>query len=201
MDNLIAKEAPDFCASAVMEDDRVEPGFTLSSLRGKYVILFFYPLDFTFVCPSEILAFNEKLKEFKSRDAEVVGVSIDSAYTHLAWKRTPVEEGGIGSIQYPLVSDLKRDIARSYGVLTDAEVALRGLFLIDRQGIVRHAVLNDLALGRSVAEALRMLDALRFHDEHGQVCPANWGKGQEGMKPTRQGVVDYLSKYAKKAAG
>jgi len=201
MSHLIAKEAPDFTASAVMEDDRVESRFTLSSLRGKYVILFFYPLDFTFVCPSEILAFDEKLKEFKSRDAEVVGVSIDSVYTHLAWKRTPVDQGGIGPIRYPLVSDLKRDIARSYGVLTDDEVALRGLFLIDRHGIVRHAVLNDLPLGRSVSEALRMLDALRFHDEHGQVCPANWQKGQEGMKPTRQGVVDYLSKYARKAGG
>ena len=201
MSHLIAKESPDFTASAVMEDDRVESRFNLSSLRGKYVILFFYPLDFTFVCPSEILAFDEKLKEFKSRDAEVVGVSVDSVYTHLAWKRTPVDQGGIGPIRYPLVSDLKRDIARSYGVLTDDEVALRGLFLIDRQGIIRHAVLNDLPLGRSVPEALRMLDALRFHDEHGQVCPANWQKGQEGMKPTRQGVVDYLSKYVKKAAG
>ena len=201
MSHLIAKESPDFTASAVMEDDRVESRFNLSSLRGKYVILFFYPLDFTFVCPSEILAFDEKLKEFKSRDAEVVGVSVDSVYTHLAWKRTPVDQGGIGPIRYPLVSDLKRDIARSYGVLTDDEVALRGLFLIDRQGIIRHAVLNDLPLGRSVPEALRMLDALRFHDEHGQVCPANWQKGQEGMKPTRQGVVDYLSKYAKKAGG
>jgi len=201
MSHLIAKEAPDFTASAVMEDDRVESRFTLSSLRGKYVILFFYPLDFTFVCPSEILAFDEKLKEFKSRDAEVVGVSVDSVYTHLAWKRTPLDGGGIGPIRYPLVSDLKRNIARSYGVLMDDEVALRGLFLIDRHGIVRHAVLNDLPLGRSVSEALRMLDALRFHDEHGQVCPANWQKGQEGMKPTRQGVVDYLSKYAKKAAG
>ena len=201
MSHLIAKEAPDFTTSAVMEDGRVESRFTLSSLRGKYVILFFYPLDFTFVCPSEILAFDEKLKDFKSRDAEVIGVSIDSVYTHLAWKRTPVDQGGIGPIRYPLVSDLKRDIARSYDVLTDDEVALRGLFLIDRQGIVRHAVLNDLPLGRSVAEALRMLDALRFHDEHGQVCPANWQKGEEGMKPTRQGVVDYLSKYAKKATG
>jgi len=201
MSHLIAKEAPDFTASAVMEDDRVESRFTLSSLRGRYVILFFYPLDFTFVCPSEILAFDEKLKEFKSRDGEVIGVSVDSVYTHLAWKRTPVDQGGIGQIRYPLVSDLKREIARSYGVLTDDEVALRGLFLIDRQGIIRHAVLNDLPLGRSVAEALRMLDALRFHDEHGQVCPANWQKGEEGMKPTRQGVVDYLSKYAKKAAG
>jgi peroxiredoxin 2/4 len=169
MSHLIAKEAPDFTASAVMGDDRVESRFTLSSLRGRYVILFFYPLDFTFVCPSEILAFDEKLKEFKSRDAEVIGVSVDSVYTHLAWKRTPLDEGGIGPIRYPLVSDLKRNIARSFGVLMDDEVALRGLFLIDRHGIVRHAVLNDLPLGRSVSEALRMLDALRFYDEHGQV--------------------------------
>lgn len=172
--------------------------FSLSSLRGKYVVLFFYPLDFTFVCPSEILAFNEKLNEFTSRDAELIGVSIDSVYTHLAWKNTPIENGGIGPIQYPLVSDLKRNIARSYGVLLDDETALRGLFLIDRQGIVRHAVLNDTMLGRSTAEALRMLDALRFFDEKGHLCPANWEKGKEGIEGTTAGVVDYLSKYAKK---
>ncbi len=180
-----------------MEDDRIEPAFSLSSLKGKYVILFFYPLDFTFVCPSEILAFDEKLDEFKNRDAAVVGVSVDSAYTHLAWKKTPVEKGGIGPIRYPLVSDLKKDIAQSYGVLLEEGVALRGLFLIDREGIVRHAVLNDLPLGRSVSETLRMLDALRFYDERGYLCPANWQKGEEGLKPTADGLVDYLSKYAK----
>ncbi|NIO29756.1 MAG: redoxin domain-containing protein [Candidatus Latescibacteria bacterium] len=198
MSHLITKEAPDFKANAVMEDDRLEPEFTLSSLRGNYVILFFYPLDFTFVCLSEILAFDEKLNEFKARDAAVVGVSVDSAHTHLAWKKTPVEKGGIGPIRYPLVSDLKKDIARSYGVLLDDEVALRGLFLIDRQGIVRHAVLNDLPLGRSVAETLRMLDALRYYEERGRLCPANWEKGEEGMEGTAEGVIDYLSKYAKK---
>ena len=200
MSHLITKEAPDFTATAVMEDNRLEPAFTLSSLRGRYVILFFYPLDFTFVCPSEILAFDEKLDEFTARNAAIVGVSVDSAYTHLAWKKTPVEKGGIGPIRFPLVSDLKREIARRYGVLLDDEVALRGLFLIDREGRIRHAVLNDLSLGRSVAEALRMLDALRFHDERGQVCPANWQKGDEGMVPSAEGVVDYLSKYAKKKA-
>ena len=149
---------------------------------------FFCPLDFTFVCPSEILAFDERLDEFTARNAAVVGVSVDSAYTHLAWKKTPVEKGGIGPIRYPLVSDLKRDIARRYGVLLDEEVALRGLFLIDREGRIRHSVMNDLSLGRSVAEALRMLDALRFHDERGQVCPANWQEGDEGMVPSAQGV-------------
>lgn len=197
MSHLIAREAPDFVAPAVLGDNGIVEDFSLSSLRGKYVLLFFYPLDFTFVCPSEILAFNERLHEFTSRGAEVIGVSIDSVYTHLAWKKTPVEKGGIGGIEYPLVSDLKREIARDYGVLTDDGVALRGLFLIDRQGIVRHAVLNDLMLGRSTAEALRMLDALRFFDENGQLCPANWEKGNEGMEGSTAGVVDYLSKYAR----
>jgi len=201
MSLLITKEAPDFKAAAVMGDDSIVEGFTLSSLRGKYVVLFFYPMDFTFVCPTEILAFNEKLEEFKSRDAEVVGASVDSVYSHLAWKRTRVEDGGIGRIRYPLVSDINKEISSSYGVLLDEGVALRGLFLIDREGIVRHAVLNDLALGRSVDEALRILDALRFVDEHGEVCPANWEKGEEGMKASSEGVVDYLSKYAKKKAG
>jgi peroxiredoxin (alkyl hydroperoxide reductase subunit C) len=198
MSFLVAKEAPDFTAAAVTADGRIDPEFTLSSLRGKYVILFFYPLDFTFVCPSEILAFDEQLEAFTSRHAAVVGVSVDSAYTHLAWKNTPVEKGGIGPIRYPLVSDLNKSIARSYGVLHNEEVALRGLFLIDREGVIRHAVINDLPLGRSVAEAVRMLDALRFHEERGQVCPANWQEGEEGMTPTTEGVVDYLSRFAKK---
>ncbi|MBT4502575.1 MAG: peroxiredoxin [Gemmatimonadetes bacterium] len=198
MSFLVAKEAPDFTAAAVVEDNTIEPEFTLSSLRGQYVILFFYPLDFTFVCPSEILAFDEKLEEFKSRNAAIVGVSVDSPYTHLAWKKTPVEKGGIGPIRYPIVSDLKKSIARSYGVLHDEEVALRGLFLIDRDGVVRHALVNDLPLGRSVAETMRMLDALRFHEERGQVCPANWQEGKEGMEPTTEGVVDYLTKFAKR---
>ena len=197
MSFLVTEEAPDFKTTAVDAEGVFDEGFTLSSLRGRNVVLFFYPLDFTFVCPSEILAFDKKLEEFKERDCEIVGVSVDSAYTHLAWRKTPVEQGGIGPIRYPLVSDLSKSIARNYGVLLDDEVALRGLFLIDRKGIVRHALVNDLPLGRNVDEALRVLDALRFHEERGDVCPANWKKGGEGMKPTSEGVIDYLSRYAK----
>jgi peroxiredoxin (alkyl hydroperoxide reductase subunit C) len=196
MSSLVTRKAPNFVATAVMGDDGIEEQFSLHSLNGKYVVLFFYPLDFTFVCPSEILAFDERLDEFRERGCEVVGVSVDSHYTHLAWRRTPVENGGIGKIRYPLVADLKKTIARDYGVLLDDEVALRGLFLIDREGIVRHALVNDLPLGRNVDEALRMLDALRFFEERGNVCPANWKRGEEGMEPTPQGVVDYLSKHA-----
>jgi peroxiredoxin (alkyl hydroperoxide reductase subunit C) len=198
MSNLITKPAPDFTAPAVMGDNRTEPEFTLSSLRGKYVILFFYPEDFTYVCPTEILAFDEKLEEFKSRDTEIVGVSVDSASSHLEWKNTPVEKGGIGQIRYPLVADTSKEISLSYNVLLDEGVALRGLFLIDREGIVRHAVLNDKPLGRSSTETLRMVEALQFHEKHGRVCPANWQAGEEGMEESTQGVVDYLSKFGKK---
>ncbi|MEX1312435.1 MAG: peroxiredoxin [Candidatus Sulfomarinibacteraceae bacterium] len=197
MSTLVTKPAPDFTANAVLADNSIDESFSLSSLRGKYVVLFFYPLDFTFVCPTEILAFDDKLEEFHKRNAEVVGVSVDSQYTHLAWKKTPTDNGGIGPIRYPLVADLKKEIARDYGVLFQDEVALRGLFLIDREGIIRHAVINDLPLGRNVAEALRMLDALRFHEEKGDVCPANWNEGDEGMNATPDGVVDFLSKYAR----
>ena len=193
---LVAKQAPDSYATAVMEDGRLEDGFTLSSMRGEYVLLLFYPLDFTFVCPSEILAFNEKLDEFRERGTRIVGISVDSPYTHAAWRRTPVEKGGIGPVGFPLVSDLTKEIARSYGILHQEEVALRGLFLIDGEGVVRHAVINDLPLGRSVDEALRMVDALRFHEKRGEVCPANWHDGEEGMKPTEEGVIDYLSRFA-----
>jgi peroxiredoxin (alkyl hydroperoxide reductase subunit C) len=163
------------------------------------VVLFFYPLDFTFVCPSEILAFNAKLEAFTTREAEVVGVSVDSAYTHLAWKKTPVEKGGIGNIGFPLVADLSKRIARDYGVLLNDEVALRALFLIDRSGVVRHSLVNDLPLGRNVEEALRILDALIFHEQRGEVCPANWKRGEDGMRATPDGVVDYLAKFAKRA--
>jgi peroxiredoxin (alkyl hydroperoxide reductase subunit C) len=197
MSTLVTKPAPDFTANAVLADNSIDENFTLSSMRGKYVVLFFYPLDFTFVCPTEILAFDEALDEFKKKNAEVVGVSVDSQYTHLAWKKTPTDNGGIGPIRYPLVADLKKEIARDYGVLFEDEVALRGLFLIDREGIIRHAVINDLPLGRNVSEALRMLDALRFHEEKGDVCPANWNEGDEGMDASPDGVVDFLSKYAK----
>ena len=195
---LIAKEAPDFKAKAVMSDNKIETSFSLSSFKGKYIVLFFYPLDFTFVCPTEILAFNEKLDEFKKRDAEVIGVSVDSVNSHLAWKKTAVEKGGIGNIQFPLVSDLTREISKSYNVLLEEQTALRGVFLIDREGIIRHATLNDDSLGRNINEELRTLDALRHHDEHGHVCPANWEKGKASMEASSEGVVDYLSKFSKK---
>ena len=196
MSLMVTEPAPDFTATAVLGDNSFDENFTLSSMRGKYVVLFFYPMDFTFVCPTEILAFDEAYDQFKARSAEVVGVSVDSQFSHLAWKKTPVDEGGIGPIRYPLVADLKKQIARDYGVLFNDEVALRGLFLIDKEGIVRHALVNDMSLGRSVQEALRMLDALRFHEEKGDVCPANWSEGDEGMDASPEGVVDYLSKYA-----
>ena len=194
---LVTQEAPDFTAEAVMPDNTFGQ-IKLGSFRGRYVVLFFYPLDFTFVCPSEILAFNKRIEDFKNKNCEVIGVSVDSKFTHLAWKNTSIENGGIGNIQYPLVQDLDKSIARSYGILFNEAVALRGLFLIDTKGIIRHAVINDLPLGRSVNEALRMVDALQFVETHGdQVCPANWQEGDEAMKPTSQGVASYLAKHAK----
>jgi len=196
MSTLVTREAPDFTAQAVMPDNSFAE-LKLSSYRGKYVVLFFYPLDFTFVCPSEIIAFDAALAKFASKDAAVIGVSVDSHYTHLAWKNTPRDRGGIGPIKYPLVADLNKSIARDYGILLDQSVALRGLFLIDKQGIVRHALVNDLPLGRSVDEALRVLDALRFHQQHGDVCPANWREGEEAMTPTAEGVAKYLAAHAK----
>lgn len=197
MSFLVTKEAPAFVATAVMADDEFQEEFNLVALRGKYVILLFYPLDFTFVCPTEIIGFDERLGDFKQRECEVVGVSVDSQFSHLAWRRTPREDGGIGQVGFPLVADIDKSIARSYGVLLNDSVALRGLFLIDKEGIVRHAVVNDLPLGRNVDEALRMLDAIRFHEARGDVCPANWEAGQAGMKPTADGVAEYLSKYIK----
>jgi len=195
MCNLVTKEAPDFTATTVMGDNSFEENFTLSSFRGKYVVLFFYPLDFTFVCPSEIIAFDKALDSFKEKNCEVIGVSVDSHYTHWAWKNTPVNEGGIGNIKYPLVADLNKTIANKYGVLLPDGIALRGLFLIDKEGIVRHTVINDLPLGRNVGEALRMVDALQFHEKHGDVCPANWKEGEDAMTPTAEGVADYLAKH------
>jgi len=194
---LVTQEAPDFTAQAVLPDNSFSE-ITLSKYRGKYVVLFFYPLDFTFVCPSEILAFNKRVAEFKEKNCEVIGVSVDSRFTHLAWKNTAVDDGGIGNVQYPLVEDLTKDIARSYGILLPAGVALRGLFLIDTKGVVRHSVINDLPLGRSVGEALRMLDALQFVETHGgEVCPANWQEGAEPMKASKAGVAAYLAKHGK----
>lgn len=195
MSVLVTKEAPDFTADAVLPDNSIGE-VTLSSYKGKYVVLFFYPLDFTFVCPSEILAFDKALSKFQAKNAEVVGVSVDSQYTHFAWRNTPPEKGGIGQIGYPLVADLSKSISREYDVLFNEAVALRGLFLIDKEGVVRHQIVNDLPLGRSVDEALRILDALQFTEEHGDVCPANWKDGEEAMKPTADGVAEYLAKHS-----
>lgn len=191
---LVTKQSPEFEAEAVMPDNSFAK-ISLSSYRGKYVLIFFYPLDFTFVCPSEILAFNKQLKEFESRNCAVLGISVDSIYTHLAWKNTPVSQGGIGPIGFPLVSDLAKSISTDYGVLLEDGVSLRGLFLVDKEGIVRHQLVNDLPLGRNVDEALRVIDALQFFEQHGDVCPANWHPGEDAMKPTPEGVADYLSKH------
>lgn len=195
MSTLVTQEAPDFTAQAVMPNNAIEE-LKLSSYRGKYVVLFFYPLDFTFVCPSEIIAFDKALAEFKKRNAAVIGISVDSQYTHFAWRNTPRDKGGIGEIGYPLVADLDKSVSRAYGVLAGESVALRGLFLIDKEGIVHHTLVNNLPLGRSVDEALRILDALQFHEKHGDVCPANWREGDEAMKPDAEGVAEYLSKHA-----
>ncbi|MCB9871437.1 MAG: peroxiredoxin [Planctomycetes bacterium] len=195
---LVGKQAPDFKAQFVMPDNTFAEK-SLADFRGKYVVLYFYPLDFTFVCPSEIIAFDNHLAEFKERNCEVIGVSVDSHFTHAAWRNTAVEQGGIGKIGYPLVADLTKSIARDYDVLTgDGAVAYRGLFLIDKTGLVRHQIVNDLPLGRNVAEALRMVDALQFHEQNGEVCPANWNKGKAGMKADAKGVAAYLAENAKK---
>jgi alkyl hydroperoxide reductase subunit AhpC len=197
----IRKPAPDFTAQAVVGEDFKT--VKLSDFRGKYVILFFYPLDFTFVCPTEIIAFDERLEDFKKRAAEVLGVSIDSHFSHLAWKKQARQEGGIGDIRYPLVSDISKTIARDYGVLigdddpTDPGVALRGLFLIDQKGVLRSMIVNDLPLGRSVDEAVRLVDALQFNEKHGEVCPANWQTGGATIKPDPKGSKAYFSKAAK----
>jgi peroxiredoxin (alkyl hydroperoxide reductase subunit C) len=195
MQPLVTRVAPDFVAQAVLPDNTFAE-LRLSQFRGKYVVLFFYPLDFTFVCPSEVIAFDKKLPAFRERNCEVIGVSVDSHYSHWAWKNTPREKGGIGQVQFPIVADLTKKIARDYGVLLeDGGVALRGLFLIDREGVVRHAVINDLPLGRNVDEALRMVDALRHYEKHGEVCPANWRQGEEAMKPSADGVAKYLAQH------
>jgi len=192
MSTLVQKPAPDFKATAVVNGAFEE--IRLSDYRGKkYVLLYFYPLDFTFVCPTEIIAFNEKLPEFKKRNAVVLGISVDSHYTHLAWINTPSKQGGLGGLDYPLVSDLTKKIATDYGVLTaDGAVALRGLFLIDRDGIVRHELVNDLPIGRSVDEAIRVLDALQHFERHGEVCPANWRPGEKTMKPDPKAALKYF---------
>jgi peroxiredoxin (alkyl hydroperoxide reductase subunit C) len=180
-----------------MSDGSIVNDFNLYSNFGdKGTVLFFYPLDFTFVCPSEIIAFSHRIEEFEKRGINVIGVSIDSQFSHFAWRETPVENGGIGKIKYPLVADLNKQISKDYDVLLDAGVALRGSFLIDKDGTIRHQVVNDLPLGRNIDEMLRMVDTMLFTNEHGEVCPAGWSAGDEGMKADTDGVAQYLSKYA-----
>ncbi len=196
MSVLVTKPAPEFTAQAVMPDGSFKQ-ISLSDYKGKQVLLFFYPLDFTFVCPTEVIAFSDAQAEFEKLGVVVLGCSVDSHYTHLAWRNVPRNEGGIGEIRYPLIADLNKEIARKYDVLLDAGIALRGLFLIDQKGIVRHQVVNDLPLGRSVDEALRVVKALQFNEKHGEVCPANWKEGEATIKPDVQKSKDFFGKQYK----
>lgn len=197
---LVGRKAPEFSAPAVLGNGEIIDNFQLAeTIKGKYAVLFFYPLDFTFVCPSELIAFDHRLGEFKERNVEVIGVSIDSHFTHNAWRETPIEKGGIGPVKYPLVADMTHEICKAYDVeLPDGSVAFRGSFLIDKEGIVRHQVVNDLPLGRNIDEMLRMVDALQFTEKHGEVCPAGWQKGAKGMDATPAGVASYLAENASK---
>ena len=190
---LVQHPAPEFSAQAVMPNGSFRE-IKLSDYRGKHVVLFFYPLDFTFVCPTEIIAFSDRIAEFEDRSVQVLGVSVDSHYSHLAWRNTNRAEGGIGDVQYPLIADLSKSISKSYGVLIPDGISLRGLYLIDREGIVRHQVVNDLPLGRNVDEALRIVDALQFFEENGEVCPANWQRGADAIKPTPEESREFFSK-------
>lgn len=196
MSVLVNKQAPDFTAAAVLGDGSIVDAFQLSSLRGKYVVLFFWPLDFTFVCPSEIIAHNNRMDKFRELGVEVVGVSIDSQFTHHAWRSTPVEKGGIGAVEFTMVADVKHEITRAYGIEHEDGVALRASFLIDRAGVVQHQAVNNLPLGREVDEMVRLVEALQFTEEHGEVCPAGWRKGQKGMKASAEGVASYLAENA-----
>lgn len=195
--SLVTKTAPDFTKAAVMPDGSINENFNLHTyIKGKNAVVFFYPLDFTFVCPSEIIAHAKRAGEFAKRNTVVIGVSIDSQFTHHAWRNTPVEKGGLGAIEIPLVADIGGDVMQAYGVEHPGKVALRGSFLIDKNGVVRHEVINDLPLGRDVDEMLRMVDALLFHEEHGEVCPAGWRPGKAGMKADAAGVAAYLKDHA-----
>ncbi|PHM18093.1 MAG: peroxidase [Sulfuricurvum sp. PD_MW2] len=196
---LVTKKAPDFTATTVLGNNQIVDNFNLyENLGEKGAVLFFYPLDFTFVCPSELIAFDHRLDAFTERGINVIGVSVDSQFSHFAWKNTPVNQGGIGQVRYPLVADLNKQISRDYDVLFGESVALRGSFLIDKDGTVRHAVINDLPLGRNIDEMLRMIDAMLFTNEHGEVCPAGWAKGDAGMKASTEGVAEYLASHAEK---
>lgn len=206
MSVLVGKKAPDFKAKAVINGNQIVENFTLGQFKGKYVVLFFYPLDFTFVCPTELLAFQDKLSEFEKKNVQLIGVSVDSEFSHWKWLQTPLNQGGIQGVTYPLVSDISKTISENYDVLAgyydanelgEAEfvgepVAYRGTFLIDKEGVVRHQVVNDLPLGRNIEDALRMVDALQYFEEHGEVCPADWKPGKKAMKATQEGVSQFL---------
>ena len=196
MSVLVTQAAPDFTAAAVMPDGSIKENFRLSDYKGQYVVLFFWPLDFTFVCPSEIIAHDHRVSKFKELGVQVIGVSIDSQFTHHAWRNTPVDKGGIGPVQFPIVADVSHEIVRAYGVEHPGGVALRASFLIDKSGVVQHQVVNNLPLGREVDEMLRLAEALQFTEEHGEVCPAGWRKGKPGMKPTAEGVASYLASHS-----
>ncbi|MBO9481591.1 MULTISPECIES: peroxiredoxin [Gammaproteobacteria] len=194
---LVGKKAPDFTVPAVLGDGSIVDAFTLSeAIRGKYGLLFFYPLDFTFVCPSELIALDHRMSAFQERGVEVIGVSIDSHFTHNAWRNTPVDQGGIGQVKYTLAADMTHDICKSYDVESEGGVAFRGAFLIDKEGLVRSQIVNDLPLGRNMDELIRLVDALQFHEQHGEVCPAGWNKGDKGMTASPDGVAQYLSESA-----
>lgn len=191
--SLIAKKAPEFNVKAVVNGGEIVDNYSLSALQGKYVVLFFYPFDFTFVCPTELHAFQEKLAEFEAKNVQVIGASTDSHHSHIAWLNTPKNQGGIQGVTYPILADFNKEVAKAYDVLVDdLGASFRGLFLIDRNGIVRHQVVNDLPLGRSVDEVLRMVDALQYFEKNGEVCPANWKTGETAMKATREGVAVYF---------
>ncbi|KYN95983.1 thioredoxin peroxidase 1 [Plasmodium gaboni] len=194
MASYVGREAPYFKAEAVFADNTFGEVNLHDFIGKKYVLLYFYPLDFTFVCPSEIIALDKALDSFKERNVELIGCSVDSKYTHLAWKKTPLAKGGIGNIQHTLISDITKSISRSYNVLFGDSVSLRAFVLIDKQGVVQHLLVNNLAIGRSVEEVLRIIDAVQHHEQHGDVCPANWKKGKVAMKPSEEGVSEYLSK-------
>lgn len=199
MSVLVGKPAPDFTVPAVLGSGEIVDNFTLSeAIKGKKAVVFFWPLDFTFVCPSELLAFDNRMDEFEKRNVVVVGVSIDSHFTHNAWRNTPVDEGGIGPVRYTMAADLTQEIAKAYDVQSPGGMAYRGSFLIDEEGVVRHQVVNDLPLGRNIDEMLRMVDALAFHQEHGEVCPAGWKAGDKGMQATPEGVASYLAENSSK---
>jgi peroxiredoxin (alkyl hydroperoxide reductase subunit C) len=199
MSVLVGKQAPDFTVPAVLGNGEIVDSFTLSSaIKGKYGLVFFYPLDFTFVCPSELIALDNRMSEFKARNVEVVAVSIDSHFTHNAWRNTPVNNGGIGEVRYTMAADIKQEIMKAYDVQSADGVAFRGAFLIDDKGVVRSQIINDLPLGRNMEELIRLVDALQFHEEHGEVCPANWKKGDEGMTASPEGVAAYLGEHSDK---